>query len=110
MLLVLQGDVIDSCMELRQGYCLVWITELAQGALVWCEHGCSLARMALGWVGVALAYGTTQRAGAAPGVTAWINFLLDRALAPGGRGRLRHRTAQGGGSSQEEIESNETTH
>jgi hypothetical protein len=27
MLLVLQGYVIDSCMELCQGYCMVWITE-----------------------------------------------------------------------------------
>ena len=29
------------------------------------------------------------------------HFLLDRALAPGGRGGLGHRAARGGGSSQE---------
>jgi hypothetical protein len=59
---------------------MVWdrFTGLAQGALVWVVSMVAvllLGANGVGLIGVALAYGTAQRADAAPGATAWITFL-----------------------------------
>lgn len=93
---------------------MVWdrFTGLAQGALMWVVSMVAvllLGANGVGLIGVAIAYGTAQRAGAAPSATAWITFfsiILSLLAALAGSAIGQHRAAA---RARSEIESSEVT-